>query len=256
MNLEKERTEWQEKLDELAGMEEFKALMDEWITMFPVLKKTNNENLFLNRTYLFSIADGEGFSKQLELMAKACHFSEIATAYSDVKEVTMPYRESTEKSKKDATPASLAIEELREQGAFGNGSIWLAVDIREWIGRTGSLHFKRALEYLFDNASGPVVFRVPLMDERYLKEIEADLEDVRNVRTVVTKETTVAEYMQYAHILAKRRNMVIAKEAEEVLEKCLVEEKNQGYLKGYASVKKIFNEIVYLKILHMGKEHV
>lgn len=251
------RREWQEKIDALAGMEEFKALMAEWESIFPVLQKTKNFDLFMHRVYLFSIADGEGFTKQLNLMASATKFlDEKRTLYS-VKEVNMPYREATEKSKKNATPASIAIDELREQGTFsGVVSTLLAVDIREWIGRTGSNHFRSVLEYIFDNINGSVVFRVPLMDERYLRQVEADIADVRNVSTVVTNETTIEEYLQYADILAKRRGVIIAKDAKEALAKCIIEEKNRGNLNGYATVKKIFNEILYLKILQMGKENV
>jgi len=257
MNTDNNRKEWQEQIEALAGMEQFKALMTEWMSVFPVLEKTNNFNLFMNRVYLFSIADGEGFSKQLKLMAKAVAFSGMNGPVMAEREVNMPYIEATERSKKNATPASLAIESLRDQGMLSDGvPTLLGIDIREWIGRTGSSHFRLVLEYIFEHLSGPFVFRVPLMDEKYLRQIEEDIADVRNVSTVVTHETTIESYLQYADILAKRNGAVIAEDAKEALAKCLVEEKNQGNLNGYATVKKIFNEILYLKILQMGKEYV
>lgn len=255
MDLEKERIEWQDKVDDLAGMEEFKELLREWMTMLPVLKKANNEHLLKNRVYLFAIGDGEGFSKQVSLFAQAITLAENRGNIVP-KEITMPYEESNERSKKEATPASLAIDALRSQGTFEGGKQLLAIDIREWVGRTGSPHFGRVLEYLFENADGPFVFRIPLMDERYVGQVEAAISDMRNVKTVITGETTMEEYLHYADILARRRGIKIADDAKEALEKCLIEEKNQGNMRGYGTVKKIFNEILYQKLIQMGKDHV
>ena len=256
MDLEKERREWQDKIDELAGMEEFKALLQEWVTMYPILKKANNEHLFKNRTYLFSIGDGEGFSKQVSLMAQAITLLEETGKRTTVKEISLPYEEASERNKKNATPTTLAIDALRSQSAFTTGDVLLAIDIREWMGRTESPHFRRVLEYLFENAEGPFVFRVPLVDEKYVIQMKNAIEDIRNVQTVITNETTMDEYLHYARILAKRRGITITADAGEVLEMCLIEEKNQGNMRGFGTVKKIFNEILYQKLIQMGKEHV
>lgn len=256
MDLEKERLEWQDKIDELAGMEEFKALLQEWMTLYPILKKANNEHLVKNRAYLFSIGDGEGFSKQLSLMAQAITLLKGTGERTTVKEISLPYEEVSERSKKNATPTTLGIDALRSQGAFTTGNVLLAVDIRDWMGKTELPHFRRILEYLFENAEGPFVFRVPLVDEKHVKQVESAIADIRNVQIVITNETTMDEYLHYARILAKRRGGSISAEAEEALEVCLIEEKNQGNMRGYGTVKKIFNEILYQKLIQMGKEHV
>lgn len=256
MDLEKERRQWQSKIDELAGMEEFKALLQEWMTMYPVLKKANNQHLFKNRTYLFSIGDGEGFSKQVSLLAQAITLVEKTGGSTTVKEIILPFETANERSKKTDTPASIAIDALRDRGAFTTGNVLLAIDIREWMGRTESSDFRRVLEYLFENAEGPFVFRVPLVDEKYVREIENAIADIRNVQVVITPETTIEEYMHYARILAKRRGITISSDAKEALEMCLIAEKNQGNMRGFGTVKKIFNEILYQKLIQMGKEHV
>ena len=172
------------------------------------------------------------------------------------REVKMPYLESTEKSKKDATPASLAIEELRKQNAFRSERFpaLIAVDIREWVGKTHLPHFRVVLEKLFEGNNAPFIFRVPLLEEKKLRQIESDIADIRNVQTVVTNQTTIDEYLLYAHRIAKERNAAIAKEAEELLAKCFIEERNRGNFRGFCTVEKIVDEILYRKILEMAEK--
>ncbi len=239
-----------DKINELVGAAEFKALAKEIVGIADEIKRTDTYEVFTNQCYLFSIGDGCGLTTYLELFAKLISDKKLCNMSSHpVREERLgAYRESAE-----------PFEDANR--ALGNGSTKnlkvLCVDISEWMDKTDNRFFKQFLRSVEKHADEYiVVFRVPFVDKDILARIKYSLSDLLSVKAVSFPPLSQDEIKVCAEAELKRYNFIVTKSAWKYFFDRISEEKSDGKFYGVNTVKKVIRELVYQKhIANSQKEN-
>lgn len=239
-----------DKINELVGAAEFKALAKEIVDIADEIKRTDTYEVFTNQCYLFSIGDGCGLTTYLELFAKLISDKKLCNMSSHpVREERLgAYRESAE-----------PFEDANR--ALGNGSTKnlkvLCLDISEWMDKTDNRFFKQFLRSVEKHADEYiVVFRVPFVDKDILARIKYSLSDLLSVKAVSFPPLSQDEIKICAEAELKRYNFTVTKTAWKYFFDRISEEKSDGKFYGVNTVKKVIRELVYQKhIANSQKEN-
>ena len=239
-----------DKINELVGAAEFKALAKEIVGVAEEIKRTETYEVFTNQCYLFSIGDGCGLTTYLELFAKLISDKKLCNMSSHpVREERLgAYRESAE-----------PFEDANR--ALANGSTKnlkvLCVDISEWMDKTDNRFFKQFLRSVEKHADEYiVVFRVPFVDKDILARIKYSLSDLLSVKAVSFPPLSQDEIKICAEAELKHYNFTVTKSAWKYFFDRISEEKSDGKFYGVNTVKKVIRELVYQKhIANSQKEN-
>lgn len=239
-----------DKINELVGAAEFKALAKEIVGVADEIKRTETYEVFTNQCYLFSIGDGCGLTTYLELFAKLISDKKLCNMSSHpVREERLgAYRESAE-----------PFEDANR--ALGSGNTKnlkvLCVDISEWMDKTDNRFFKQFLRSVEKHADEYiVVFRVPFVDKDILARIKYSLSDLLSVKAVSFPPLSQDEIKICAEAELKHYNFTVTKSAWKYFFDRISEEKSDGKFYGVNTVKKVIRELVYQKhIANSQKEN-
>ena len=239
-----------DKINELVGAAEFKALAKEIVGVAEEIKRTETYEVFTNQCYLFSIGDGCGLTTYLELFAKLISDKKLCNMSSHpVREERLgAYRESAE-------PFEDANRAL-DNGSTKNLKV-LCVDISEWMDKTDNRFFKQFLRSVEKHADEYiVVFRVPFVDKDILARIKYSLSDLLSVIAVSFPPLSQDEIKICAEAELKHYNFTVTKSAWKYFFDRISEEKSDGKFYGVNTVKKVIRELVYQKhIANSQKEN-
>ena len=239
-----------DKINELVGAAEFKALAKEIVGIADEIKRTDTYEVFTNQCYLFSIGDGCGLTTYLELFAKLISDKKLCNMSSHpVREERLgAYRESAE-------PFEDANRAL-DNGSTKNLKV-LCVDISEWMDKTDNRFFKQFLRSVEKHADEYiVVFRVPFVDKDILARIKYSLSDLLSVKAVSFPPLSQDEIKICAEAELKHYNFTVTKSAWKYFFDRISEEKSDGKFYGVNTVKKVIRELVYQKhIANSQKEN-
>lgn len=239
-----------EKINELVGAVEFKALAEEIASIADEIKRTNTYDVFTNQCYLFSIGDGCGLTTYLELFAKLISDNKLCnmSSHSVREERLGAYRESIE-------PFEDANRAL-SNGSAKNLKV-LCVDISEWMDKTDNRFFKQFLRAVEKHSNEfIVVFRVPFVDKDILARIKYSLSDLLSVKAVSFPPLNQEEIKTCAAAELKRYDFTVTKTAWKYFFDRISEEKSDGKFYGVNTVKKVVRELVYQKhIANSQKEN-
>ena len=239
-----------DKINELVGAAEFKALAKEIVGVAEEIKRTETYEVFTNQCYLFSIGDGCGLTTYLELFAKLISDKKLCNMSSHpVREERLgAYRESAE-------PFEDANRAL-DNGSTKNLKV-LCVDISEWMDKTDNRFFKQFLRSVEKHADEYiVVFRVPFVDKDILARIKYSLSDLLSVKAVSFPPLSQDEIKICAEAELKHYNFTVTKSAWKYFFDRISEEKSDGKFYGVNTVKKVIRELVYQKhIANSQKEN-
>ena len=226
------------EISELVGAKEFKLLAKEISTMAEQIKKNNTFSVFANQCYLFSVADGYGYTTCLDLFGKlleavnicklnSCRFNEI---------------------KVEGTKASGLSGYLRT--ADNDYVSLISYDISECMDNTDSVEFKSFLRSVAKFADkNIVVFRVPFVDKDVLAKLEFSLNDLLSVRTVTIPPFGENELKVIAQKEFEKYGFNVAKPAWKKFFERISEEKSDGKFYGLNTIFKVVKEIIYDKQL-------
>ena len=239
-----------DKINELVGAAEFKALAKEIVGVAEEIKRTETYEVFTNQCYLFSIGDGCGLTTYLELFAKLISDKKLCNMSSHpVREERLgAYRESAE-------PFEDANRAL-DNGSTKNLKV-LCVDISEWMDKTDNRFFKQFLRSVEKHADEYiVVFRVPFVDKDILARIKYSLSDLLSVKAVSFPPLSQDEIKICAEAELKHYNFTVTKSSGKYFFDRISEEKSDGKFYGVNTVKKVIRELVYQKhIANSQKEN-
>ena len=239
-----------DKINELVGAAEFKALAKEIVGVAEEIKRTETYEVFTNQCYLFSIGDGCGLTTYLELFAKLISDKKLCNMSSHpVREERLgAYRESAE-------PFEDANRAL-DNGSTKNLKV-LCVDISEWMDKTDNRFFKQFLSSVEKHADEYiVVFRVPFVNKDIPARIKYSLSDLLSVKAVSFPPLSQDEIKICAEAELKHYNFTVTKSAWKYFFDRISEEKSDGKFYGVNTVKKVIRELVYQKhIANSQKEN-
>ena len=225
-------------VSELVGAKEFKALALEVANMAEQIKKNNTFSWFANQCYLFSVADGYGYTTCLNLLSRLLESVDICKLNNH------RFNEIKVESKK----ASGLSGYLRM--ADNDYVSLISYDISECMDNTDSVEFKSFLRSVAKFADkNIVVFRVPFVEKDVLAKLEFSLNDLLSVRTVTIPPFGENELKVIAQKEFEKYGFNVAKPAWKKFFERITEEKSDGKFYGLNTIFKVVKEIIYDKQL-------
>ena len=242
-----------EKINELVGAEEFKALAKEIADIAPQIAKNKTFDILSYQAYLFSINDGCGLSTYLSYLGdllKSLKIDNISNV-EDIIETTLAPRTSGHED-----PFDSVLNGIRY--ARGRGIRILCIDISDWMSKTDEREFKKFLIELSKNMSRYIIiFRVPFVVKEVLSQLSASLNDLLFIRTISFPPFSQEELKACAGIELKKYGFTMSDEAWEGFHNRISEEKRDGKFYGINTVKKVVKELLYKKHIanvRLGKD--
>ena len=256
---ESERPNPNEVLKELLNDVPFKysrALSEhlrEIAEVVPMLQKMNSLKSFWNQTHLVSMDDGYGMTTFLESLCKLYFALGIADETFGKKpkpcEMLICVQPPEQGVYSDWDSAVEKAKQLSNtNGSFAGVSPILCLDICAWQNKLATDEVRSYLRKINVYAGNfTLIFKVPFMEARALKVVEAALGDVFSVRSLAVPPTSLENLTEYARDQLKLRNFSLKKDAESSVEKMILQEKSDASFFGFKTVDKIVETIIYEK---------
>lgn len=239
-----------ERVNNLVGAAEFKALAREIVQIAPQIRSRKTLEVFTSQCYLFSVGDGCGATTCVQLLSDL-----IDETLSDGRAVARGALEFKLPPDRD-TAGYDPFEEVTEAVSRAkDGELRvICVDVCEWMNLTDRAKFREFL-LMLEKASNRIVtvFRIPFVEKDVLARVKASLGDLLYVRTVTFPPLTGKELRLGAQNLLSAYGFSVQKPAWQYFDRRIAMEKSDGKFYEMSSVKKVVNELIYKKQLSNAK---
>lgn len=233
------------RIKNLVGCNEFIELVKEICAISAQIEKNNTQECFVYRNYIFSVNDGYGMSKYLEILADVLRKSGIfkMSVEDCFEEICLvPDRHETDAEMYDKIIKALNRCNVKKLVCF---------DISVIMNKTGTPEFRDFLKSLEDLEKGFIfVFRIPFVEADILKKIRNDINDVLFVKPVTIAPFSTDDLVAVMNNSLNKYQFSATDEAAELFKKRILEEKRDGRFYGINTVNKIVYEMIYLKQMH------
>jgi len=229
----------------LIGVEEFKALVDEIVSITPQIKKLKADKAFLFQNYLFSINDGCGYSTYLHYFAEVLKELDLFKFSDEFKAIELKLDKISYTN--DKKPLEGLLEKLKGISKF-RGIV--SIDISNWINNIHDRMFTDILQELsIYQDRNILVFRIPYIEEMELAKVNKCISDVYFLRQVMIPPFLYSEMIERMKRALALIDFEIDEAAIEIFSAKICEEKSDGKFYGMNTVNKITNQMVYLKLV-------
>lgn len=242
-----------DKIRNLVGAEEFKALAEECLKIAPNIIKYKMSDVFVHQSYLFSINNGNGLSTYLELFSELIYELKLVDfdCRKNIVECKLPSPNTMERN---PNPFSCVTDCF---GTYSKKGRIFCIDISEWMTKINEKEFKDFLSKIEDNAANNIfIFRVPFVEKEILNDIKLNLNDILFIRDVSFVPFTNNELVKCAEMSLEKRGFVMDEDAWEVFNTRISEEKNDGKFYGINTVNKVICEMIYIKLLNNADNQI
>ncbi len=225
--------------EELSHAPEFLDFLNEVRGVAPLLKQTESEFTLTNQAILISTEDDE--------YAILTYLHMINDLYNETGLVEF-----------SNPPGIVPISsEVLMNGAFPAisqftldkiGGMVLCLDISEWVGGMDEPEFTEFLMKCCRRQGDFVfVFRVPYIEKTVLRSVAEHIQDLFSLR-VISFEPWSLDYMaDLAVSYIQEAGFEPDEKAMEVFRLRITEERSDGHFYGYATIRKVADEMIYLK---------
>lgn len=233
------------------------AYIRETAAVIPTLQKMGVESTLWHQHLLLAVDAGYGRSEFLTALARLYRAYGMVKGGDDAKSV----REfiilgKGNECERDGyrvlwDEAIEAVQDMRRTN-LKNGTTRPIVylDISAWQTELASSQVKSWLRRL--NAlcgTFQIVFRVPFIEGHVLREADAALNDVLNVRAIQVPPIPIDSMTDYAREALASNSLALADGAERQFEQWLLREKSDDSFFGYKTIDKMVRKIIYEKAL-------
>ncbi|MBO5747345.1 MAG: AAA family ATPase [Clostridia bacterium] len=235
-----------QKINQLVGAEEFKALANEIVKVAPGLIKYNAVDSFTHQCYLFSINEGYGVSTYLKLFAELVDKLELVTLATDyaIAEKKVVYPQGREPS----NPFGDVYNELLRRR--GEAARIVCIDISEWMSKLNEKRFRDFLSIVSRHLGNSIIiFKVPFVEHEVLKGIKRSIEDILCVRDISFVPFDTDELRECAVDIFDKKGFKVHDDVWPLFDAKVTEEKNDGRFYGINTINKIVREMIYCKTL-------
>lgn len=227
---------------------EMKAYIEELRHVMKSLDSIGSIGQFFSKKLLISIDDGWGYSAFLRAIRTELE------RYYDNKGTEMKIEEialATDIGVDAWKGQPGKIKEISADRVKDNRFSIASYDMREWVGELSKPELLNEIRRMGQYAKNIlVVFRLPYMDMKTVKNIEETLSNVVSLRSIVIPPVTSEKMVVYLKDKLKEAGFVAKKDCDEILEQWICQEKNEGNFFGYKTLDKMAGELIYHKALH------
>lgn len=130
-----------------------------------------------------------------------------------------------------------------------------AIDLSDCVGSITKKDLHDRLQTLLDiKGSFIYIFRVPYLEEKVLRKVEAVLSDIFPIRTVAVKPLSDNQLVKYLRHRLEQNNVELADDADSMMKKLIEFEKSDGRFDGLQTMNKLADNIIYVKLSKITKE--
>ena len=228
-----------DRIRTMKGASQFIALCEEIHAAAPMLRERDLRDIFLSRSYLFSVDIGNGIGLSAAYLTELLRREDLLPPDAGLCLEQLPA---------EAPRGGLMISDSTAI-ALSKAMQVVEIDITEWIDRMDQPLFRA---YLFNlkqmQQRAILIFRVPYLEDSELERISSILSDLLTVQKVVFVPISNADLQEIAQDLLKERGFKAGEGVWELFQQRIAEEKSDGYFYGVQTVKKIVNEMIYQKV--------
>lgn len=246
-------------------MPALEAFLQEMEMVIQNAKRYNISETVWSTNILLSVDEGYGVSSIMEKIAELLKKQGFAFN-SKTREAFEEYVIPDRADKADAYWKELLqklegyyAEEKHNERRFSNEPFIIYIDISVYLGDKNN---KNLYDYLYRlyklKGSYIYIFRIPYVERVAFQNMERLLTDIFLIRPVVIPPLTCAELVNYLKSKLYKKGMIVQENVDDLLEQMIASEKKYGYFKGFSSVKRLSEDIVYNKLVHLkeGEEPV
>ena len=229
-----------DRIRALVGAEEFKALCEELVRMAPAIKNMKGSGYLTRNSYLFSIDDGYGLSHALKLFAELLNEQGLIES-PRCSEFAMPDTDDPSELKQLENQLCGELLPKREGGM-------LCLDLSQCQSSLSKPGYRQVLRAIASANESVLIFRLPYMEQRAMKNIVDILDDIFFLRQVTFIPMDFEDLSVCAHRAAKEYGFRLRSDVEPILAQLVAAEKSDGRFYGVKTVQKLVDRIVYEKL--------
>ena len=226
-------------INHLIGWDSFKRFANESVNIATDMHKRGSLNSLRSQNYLFSVNDGCGLTKMINLLtllwvelgifSKKYYFEYILSSETNGRKISI-------------------TDLLNILYKKDNYDKLVCIDISEYMEKSKQNELKNLLlEISHVSNQFNFVFRVPYIEPHELRNIEAVLSDILFIKTFAIPPYTDKEIQQYAKKILTPLDFTMENKAWDIFSARIREEKSDGRFYGLRTVKKVLDETILLK---------
>ena len=227
---------------------EMKSYIKELRHVMNSLDSIGSIGQIFSKKLLISIDDGWGYSAFLRVIR-----SELSRYYDDsgtemkIDEIALSANSSIDVWR--GQPGK--IKDMSADRVTYNRFSIVSYDMREWIDKLPNPELLNEIRRISQYAKNIlVIFRIPYMDMKLVKNIEQILSNVVSLRSIVIPPVNSDNMVVYLKDKLKDACFYADEECNDILEQWICQEKNEGNFFGYKTLDKMAGELIYQKALH------
>lgn len=242
-----------ERIENLVGADEFKALARELSAVAPFAKKSNSLGCIINQNYLFAINAGYGLTTVLSLFAGL--LGELGLrklGEQSIAELAVPYKGS-EKEEEVFGGLRDLFNKLSDKFS-PNNQLLVCLDLSEWMTNINNRALRSFIREMNKKASTFVlVYRIPCVNVETLDRVKEGITDMAFLRAVSFPPLSQDQLRLYAESKLKEQSFTLSDEAWAFFDEKIFQEKRDGKFYGFSTVEKVVSEMLYQKLLTCSK---
>ena len=231
---------------------ELTAFMRETDMVIPMLIKMDAMKSFWNRSLLVAIDDGYGLTDFLRALGRLYGIHGIAKEElgpRDIREIKIDASARDEDSLDGWSHAIEVARDMKRANENRPGSRpVLCLDVGAWQGRLARGGVKEALRKLNANSDNfTLVFRIPFVEASSMNAVSEALADIFTIHPLVVPPTSLENLADYVRASLSRRSFELADDAQETLERMILDEKRDDSFFGFKTMDKVVEGMIYAK---------
>lgn len=234
-------------IDSDIGGEEFKVLAHEAAILAPQLIANKTQHLFLQQSYLFSVNEGCGLTRQLFRYMQLIGKLNIAGLVTQIMYIKLLRKADANDKPCDEVCRQIATKLSRQS---------VCIDICDWMNDVRTAEFQQLLSRVKDICRDAiVVFRIPFVDKEVLNNVTKALNDVMFIRPVSIPPYTIEQVDQLAKQNLQQYGFDMEQSAWKNFNARIREESSDGRFYGENTISKVVSELLYRKQLCNAKKN-
>lgn len=238
--------QYYEKIMQLKGADEFKALVKKWETLSGNIKKFPTNAPVILPDMIWVAKSGVGKTSMLKLMAEyLASKGNLMDFYGDVKffEFLLGYCDP----RSEFTEIQRLMDEVSNAAGFRNEFRGIIrIDIDEWLGHFEEKHFVDFCEYLAaNNDKWFIILSVYSEDETKLHNLEAFLSMYLRLERMTLDLPETEDLFEYIEGKLSDYGLSLSPDGKELLSATIEKLRKNKYFDGFKTIRLLCQEIAY-----------
>lgn len=245
----------------LISLPELESFLAEYDRILKNGKRYGLDNIAWDMNLLLSMDSGYGITSVNERLAEVLEKNGFVfnskTKKAVVEYVIPEAGEAAERyfQKMLAEIAMFQAEEKQKGKRNNNAPFIFCIDISEWLGGNKEKKVRESLQQLLKvKGSFLYVFRIPYVEEVALRRMKELLADLFLLRTVVIPPFSNEELVSCLKYRLEEKQVRMEEPMDDLLEKLIALEKQDGSFDGLKAVNRLATDIVYHLLAQAGNE--